>query len=242
MNTTPTDLPPPEGDPAAEYVLGVLDAPARREVEARAERDAVFARDLAVWEERFMPLLADIEPVAVPARVWEHLRAMVGGGTTASATRGGESAGWWESLAVWRAFAGLATAAALACAIALVVLPHGTLPEPGAAMVSTLAHDDGSAGFVALIEPSRGQLTLTPVAAATSGGRVPELWLIPKDQAPRSLGIVDVTHSMVVRIPEAMLAEVGTEAVFAVTLEPPGGAPEGKPTGPVVAKGGVAVL
>ena len=68
-------------------------------------------------------------------------------------------------------------------------------------------------------------------------GRTPELWVIPADGKPRSLGVVPekAAASMTVR-PEhrEMLAEGAT---LAVSLEPEGGSPTGQPTGPVVMTG-----
>ena len=51
---------------AAEYVLGTLEAVARREAEALAARDPAFAELVAEWERRLAPLAEDIQPVAPP--------------------------------------------------------------------------------------------------------------------------------------------------------------------------------
>ena len=49
---------------AAEYVLGTLEAVARREAEALAARNPAFAELVAEWERRLAPLAEDIQPVA----------------------------------------------------------------------------------------------------------------------------------------------------------------------------------
>ena len=46
---------------AAEYVLGVLSGPERRQAERRLEADLAFAREVAFWEERLGGLA---DPVA----------------------------------------------------------------------------------------------------------------------------------------------------------------------------------
>jgi anti-sigma-K factor RskA len=68
---------------------------------------------------------------------------------------------------------------------------------------------------------------------------VPELWLIPAGEAPRSLGVIDTTQAREIDIPADLRRALVSGSLLAVTLEPPGGAPHGVPTGPIVAKGGI---
>src|SRR5262249_60967021 len=60
---------------AAEYVLGVLGAPERREVEQRIARDQVFAREVALWEERLGGVAGGIPGGGPPAGGWGLLGA-----------------------------------------------------------------------------------------------------------------------------------------------------------------------
>jgi anti-sigma-K factor RskA len=69
-------------------------------------------------------------------------------------------------------------------------------------------------------------------------GRVLELWSVPPDGAPRSLGLISADGSTVLsrdKLP-ATLLKGGTQAL-AVSVEPPGGSTTGAPTGPVVYAG-----
>lgn len=243
MNTiAPPSNPSDDENIAAEYVLGVLATPERRAVESRISRDVDFAREVSAWETRFMPLIEEIAPAAVPEYLWSRIRAALNLAPERRSTTPAAKPSLWENLGFWRWLSGGALAAALACAITLFIIPRSIEQPVGASMVSTLAHDDGSPGFVALVDPVRAQLTITPLGAAPTDGRVAELWLIPPGQSPRSLGVLDATRAQVVSIPAQMLAELDTQALFAVSLEPPGGAPHGAPTGPIIAKGGVAIL
>ena len=70
-------------------------------------------------------------------------------------------------------------------------------------------------------------------------GRVAELWVIAEGQAPVSLGLVSMDSSHSVRVPQTTQAALVAGSVLAITMDPQGGAPEGKPTGPIVAKGGI---
>jgi anti-sigma-K factor RskA len=244
------DLPPPDArdavDPpddavlAGELVLGVLDSQQRAAAQARAESDPQFARLVEGWERGLSPWLVDAKPVTAPAHVWLQIRARLG--WQAAEAR----PGLWQSLAFWR---GAAVAASLAALLAVwvgrpqpVVAP-GVVPqaaEPGAKAVTTLAHDDGSTAWLASVDAAHGTVLMVPVPhAADPQGRVPELWLIPSGKAPRSLGLVSTEKAHTVKVPQDALNALGTGSVLAITLEPPGGAPAGSPTGPIIAKGAI---
>ena len=71
-------------------------------------------------------------------------------------------------------------------------------------------------------------------------GRTHELWIIPADGKPRSLGLVtgDGMHRMAVD--EAMAPMLAEAATLAISVEPEGGSPGLGPTGPVIASGALA--
>ena len=242
------------GDPpddellAAELVLGVLAAPQRLAAQARSESDPQFARRMAAWEQRFAPWLADVQPVAVPALVWPKIRARLGWDAAAAAP-----GGLWQSLGFWRGAAALASVAAVvaiwvgrvpqrATQPPVAVIVRATAPEPAAKLVTTLAHDDGSPGWLASVDKIHSTVLMVPVPnPPDSQGRVPELWLIPPGQAPRSLGIVSIDKSHTVAVPQDLQAALNAGSVLAITLEPTGGAPGGAPTGPIIAKGQIRI-
>lgn len=114
--------------------------------------------------------------------------------------------------------------------------PVGTL------LTTTLSGEVGNALATAQLDTDRGQLILAPVSTASPGDRVPELWLIPADGKPGSLGVISLGGPQRVRVPETMLQLVAAGAALAVSLEPVGGSPTGLPTGPVVATGKLATI
>lgn len=237
--------PPPTDVLAGEYVLGVLNAQQRRDAQARIARDPAFARLVEGWEQRLAAFTDEIAPVAPPAHVWPRIRTRVGW----SPVEGDRTPRAWQRVGFWQAATGLATAAAIAAVFLGRVQPPPTPTPPPIVMVqpqpslpvTTLARDDGSAGWLASIDAKRGKLMLMPASASTDAeGRVPELWLIPEGEAPRSLGLLPTDVSREVDVPEDLLRALTEGSLLAVSLEPPGGAPHGAPTGPIVAKGGIA--
>ncbi len=231
--------PPDDELLAGELVLGVLDAQQRAAAHQRAGADVQFAARVAAWERRLAPWLGDAEPVSAPAHVWLRIRSRLG-------WRPEPPPGLWQSLVFWR---GAAILASLAAIVALwmgrphthppvAVVPQAT--EPGARLVTTLSHDDGSAAWLASVDPAHGTVLMVPVPhGADAQGRVPELWLIPPGKAPRSLGLVSNDRAHTVTVPADVVVALGAGSVLAISLEPPGGAPAGSPTGPIIAKGAI---
>ena len=64
-----------------------------------------------------------------------------------------------------------------------------------------------------------------------------ELWVIPGDGKPRSLGTMGDGKQMHMRLEEALAELMHQGATIAISVEPPGGSPTGAPTGPVIASG-----
>lgn len=254
---------PPSADLlAGEYVLGVLDAEQRREAQARIERDPGFARLVIDWEHRLSPLIDANGAVDVPAHVWPRIRTHLGWAAV-DTSRGVARIGLWQSTGFWRAATALAAAAAIG---AIAIGPLGLLRDdrdlpvgPGPVAVdttpppvedpsapkpvTTLAHDDGSPGWLASVDRTKGTVLMVPVPApADAKGRVPELWLIPPGGTAKSLGIVSIDRSHTVKVPDTLRDALEKGAVLAITLEPVGGAPQGVATGPIIAKGAIVML
>jgi anti-sigma-K factor RskA len=115
--------------------------------------------------------------------------------------------------------------------------------RPDERIVAVLAGQDAKPVLVASADRSGRYLTVKAVAAMdVPAGRVLELWALPEGRDPRSLGRIPA--SGIVRLPLAAPAGMSLQGVpaLAVSLEPPGGSPTGKPTGPVLYTGGVQNL
>jgi anti-sigma-K factor RskA len=240
-NGAPSNEPPSDDVLAGEYVLGVLNAAERRQVQARLETDRAFARRVEEWEVRFAPLLADIEPVEVPAAVWSAVCQRLGW-----TERERPRPGFWESLGFWRGATVVSTVVAIA-ALAFTVQHLTTVTPPPVAQqpaesaagpVTPLQHDDGTPGWLASVDAAGGTVQIVPVPAAPDAqGRVPELWLIPAGKAPVSLGAVSTTQSHTVTVPQRARADLVAGSILAITFESAVGIPHAAPSSAVIAKG-----
>lgn len=203
---------------AAEYVLGVLDLAERGPAEARLRRDPEFARRVTEWENRLAGLNEEFAPAPAP----DLLPALEARLFAREAPR--PRRGWLGGLL------GMATAAALALAAFVVFVPPVPPVPDYTATLSATATDP--LRYEARI--SGRSLTITRAAGtAAEPGRVHELWLIAGDAAPLSLGLIE-GEALTVALPDQALV---AGLVLAITLEPTGGGPGGKPSGPVIASG-----
>ncbi|MEG2803125.1 anti-sigma factor [Stenotrophomonas sp.] len=247
---------PPSADIlAGEYVLGVLDAAQRREAEQRIASDPGFARLVNQWENRLAPLLASLGSEPVPAHLWPRIRTSLGWPSVGTATpRAWQRTGFWQGMTALAAVVALVAVfsrrelepvapVAPPVAVTPIAPPTPTEPEQATKPVTPLLHDDGTPGWLASVDKAQGKVLMVPVpAAADAAGRAPELWLIPSGGAPRSLGLVSINRAHTVTVPDALREALVNGSVLAITLEPSSGAPQGIPTGPIIAKGDIATL
>ena len=216
---------------AAAYVTGTLRGRARRRFEALLPSHVHLREAVRRWQDRLLPLTLAVAPQAPRARVWQGIEQKLW------PTHRRES--WWQRLGLWRALSGASTAAALALAVLLTV--PGEQPPPIVVVLQgTAGTSQAAASFVASFNADGGTLVTRPLApVALEANRVLELWAVPPQGAPRSLGLISGSGVTVVprgRLPRDVLDTRATSAL-AVSVEPLGGSPTGAPTGTVVFAG-----
>lgn len=216
---------------AAAYVTGTLRGRARHRFEALLPSHARLRDAVRQWQDRLMPLTVAVAPQTPGARVWRGIEQRLWPAPG--------RARWWQHLGLWRALSGASTAAALALALLLTV--PGEQPPPIVVVLQGSAGTpQAAASFVASFNADGRTLVTRPLApVALEAGRVLELWAVPPQGAPRSLGLISGSGVTVVprgRLPRDVLDRRATSAL-AVSVEPPGGSPTGVPTGPVVFAG-----
>ena len=95
----------------------------------------------------------------------------------------------------------------------------------------------GKSGVVAVqFDPASGRLA-SVVSGVAAGPRAVELWVIPADGHPRSLGLLSQARPGWRAAPAQAAHALRPGVTLAVSLEPVGGSPTGLPTGPVILTG-----
>lgn len=222
---------------AGEYVLGSLPPQEHAAFEAALVTDPALRAEVGYWQDRLLALSRQAEPVAPSARLWPRIEA---GLPPPAPTRHGVAAPpWWRRLGLWQGVSGLALAASVALA-SVLVLREQTPPAPQTQYVAVLqAPQGGPNGWVVEVRvdaaSGQGRLRLLPVAPGqpVPAGRALQFWTkAPGAAGPSSLGLV--AAGAPVELPVARLPDLRPEQLFEITLEPEGGSPIGRPTGPIL--------
>jgi anti-sigma-K factor RskA len=212
---------------AAECALGLKDGAEAAELNLRRRTDAGFAMAVEGWEARLAGLASTAAPVAPSASVWTGVLSRLDQSGSVIELR------LRRSLAVWRCAA--AGFAALAACLALVAAWPRPTPAIQPVMTARLIGSQGPTVFVAMVDPDRHVLVVTPATVTAAPGRSPELWLIPAGGKPIPLGLAAFKRS--VQLSPKVPLGGPSGVVLAMSMEPIGGSPTGQPTGPVVATG-----
>jgi anti-sigma-K factor RskA len=210
---------------AGEYVLGLLEPEAAREVELALGTNARLRGAVTFWEEHLAGLSALATPVEPPAGAWAAIAARIGSSPERAAP------GLWNSLGLWRWSTAIAGAIAASLALYIALQP----PAPAPAFVAVLhAPQQDQAAWVATA--GRDGLLIRAVASgAVPSDHAFELWAIaPGATRPQSLGVIPSDGRLALG---ALPAAIRNGATLAISIEPVGGSPTGQPTGPVVFAG-----
>jgi anti-sigma-K factor RskA len=178
-----------------------------------------------------MPLTAAIAPVEPSSAVWRGISDRIEAARAAPATTGGA----WSRLGFWRGLTAFASVAAIGLAV-LLANPRAVAPPVLVVLAATGEAASGaqSTAIVASISGDGTTLVTRPIVpVALRADRSLELWAVPKEGPPRSLGVLP-PGSGTVALRGKVLAGVDT---LAVTIEPLGGSPTGQATGPIVYAG-----
>ncbi len=242
-----SQLPPLSAEDAAQvtdYVLGTLSLAERVAFEARLESEQALRLDLRDLEQKLAPLALVGEEVVPSPYLFAKIESAIGGqGAAAHLTviaggkRGRDSQPasavdaallWWRRSAIGMG--------ALAAAL-LVALIGTQMPQQGPQSYVAVVNSNGSQPpLIVHVDLRSGSVFVRPALQAVPSDKSLELWYIGANTPPKSMGVVE-NKSLDLKLPADANKSLIEKAVFAVTLEPKGGSPTGKPTGPVVYKG-----
>lgn len=220
---------------AMEYVLGLMDDDERRHFEAELLDNPELADVVWEWEATFLPLGEAVRSRRTAKRDFRAVEARI----FADRRDAKRSRGMRRAVGFWQAIATLfwtATVASLTGVAILLAAPELVLgPRP--ALVAAVVYEDGAVRLARVRDD--GRLVIEPLPAEDLQ-RSRELWLVPEGGTPRSLGLLDEAGRAEFKLPEDLKAQPG--ALLAVTLEPPGGSPTGRPTGPRIGSGALTEI
>ena len=213
---------------AAQYVLGVLQGPARRRFEREMMQHWRIRQEVWFWE-RQLQLLAERSPtVTPPAHVWERLSQRV-----LPNQREANVTSRWRWL--WQGWSLGATAiAALFAAMLWWQAPTSiNVQEQWLAVVQS---PQAEPLWLVNADAESPQVRLKAIAAPAVDARQDyELWLLPQQGTPQSIGILPTGQGEItIRLSTAQFQALLQNRSLAISIEPKGGSPTGLPTGPVV--------
>jgi len=216
---------------AGEYVLGTLEAAERRAIEARLPHEPALRAAIEEWEQRLLPLTTLATPVEPGAGLWQRIATSIAPARRAQPASTGSRWWQWDSLALWRGLAGGGFAAAAVLAAVLVLREAAAPPAPRYFVV--LAAPQSQAPGWLVQAQTEGRLRLVPLGIdAVPAEKSLQFWTKADGwSAPVSLGLVKPGEA--IEVPVDQLPPLQPNQLFELTLEPAGGSPIGRPTGPI---------
>jgi len=223
-------------DLAGEYVLGTLPAAEADDVSARLGQDRALRAAVYAWQDKLLPLSARVSAQQPSSTLWRRIEVALDAAVSANARPARESTApgrpWWQRLGLWQGIGAVGLAMSLLLGVLLVQqLTAEEAPRYLAVLESPQA---AQAGWIVEMQAG-GRVRLMPVAdgAPVPAGKALQFWTKPEGAAaPTSLGLVQAGQT--VDLPATMLPAVESRQLFEITLEPEGGSPIGRPTGPIL--------
>lgn len=230
-------LTPEERDSrAAELALGVLDGETRAAALRSLMADPDFSPAMIdAWESRLAGLYDAYVPVTPPESLWRGIDHRI---TDQAQTHSAAPQMRW-----WRASALISSAVAASLALVMVMRPAPPVArsptEPVA--VAQMVGASGGPMILARYDPASGDLTLRP-SGIGSDRLAPELWIIPADGKPRSLGLIAGGADSRVTVAPSNRGFMAQGATLAVTMETIAGAPHDSPSSAPIAAGKISLF
>ncbi len=212
---------------AAEYVLGTLRFRARKRFERWLLSPQVGAL-VNAWEERLAGLEPPLTAITPPATVWRGIETRLELRTIARAP----AMRYLAIAASLLFFAMLGMFAVRDFGDQVTVTP----PLQLAATQKAYIEENAETIYwrVELLGNNQELSVHVHKAHALPAGKALELWVLPAQGNPVSLGVLPLAGEQHLVLNDAQRAAFNGATKLAVTLEPAGGSPTGLPTGPIL--------
>ncbi len=221
---------------AHEYVLGLMDEPARSGFEARLSAEPGLARLVAATRDRFVGLDLTADGPPPSEALWARIEAGLGApdqasGSNVVAFERPRAPASLDRRAFWRGFA----AAALVGVVGISSV-YLSVRAPAPRLVVVLLNE--RAEPVSIVEAlDDRRIRVVPLKAIdVPEGRTLQVWTLPDPATgPVSMGLLETVRATLLEGPS--LPAPRANQLYEITLEPAGGSPTGRPTGPIIGKG-----
>lgn len=224
---------------ASDFALGLAEGAELERAERLIGTDAVFSALVEEWRIRLLAIDTTAPERAAPANGWTRLETALDAPVpehraVIESSSQGFIATLWRNIGFWRP-------AAMAAAFAAVVL--------GLSFARNLATGPDRPVYVAVLQAADGRaaavvnayadgtVNLVPLEQiGVPQGRILEVWTLQsREQGPVSIGRMDQARTLKLDLSRLRRPDAGH--LFEITVEPPGGSPTGRPTGPILMKG-----
>ena len=213
---------------AGDYVMGLLDGAEHAAAEQRIATDQSFAQAVSAWRARLADLDLTAEESPPSPALWQRIAdatkiAPIDALTSARAALRGTTL--WDNIRFWR---GLGIGGAFAAALFATIM-IGALATSRQLRHDMLALAQRKPVYVAVLVNDATK-EAGAIVNAFSNGRVELIPLRP----------MEVPAGRTLQLDLEALPETVQDQLFEITLEPEGGSPIGRPTGPILFKGNAA--
>jgi anti-sigma-K factor RskA len=220
---------------AGELALGVLEGEERAAALRLMLADRAFAARVEQWRDYAGGLFDAVPEVAPPAGAWSGIAAQIGAAndTAPRALR------WWRG--------GALTSGAVAAGLAALLLwradPAVVTPAPDSAeyAVAQLSGPIEGLRIAARYDPGSASLRVQANGMPETPTE-PELWVVPADGVPRSLGQIRRQGNTLIIVPEGHRRLINPSATLQLSMEPPSATPHAEPSSDMVAMGAIDLL
>lgn len=217
---------------AGEYVAGLMSPEEQEAFERLMATDGAARRAVADWRTRLLALDETATQLTPSDGLWPAIAAAVGTERPAPEAAPGWLARLWQDVSALRLASLAGAAAALVMALLLVAQPFGRGDKPTVVAVLN-APNTSEAG--AIVEAfADGRIRVVPLRAIpVPEGRTLQVWTLwDRGVGPRSVGLMPRAEARDYRT--TGMPRPVDQQLYEITLEPAGGSPTGRPTGPIL--------
>ena len=224
---------PQDREQIGEYVLGLLEGDEAKAFEARLESEPDLAAAVAKLRAQFEPLDDTAGKLPVDPALWQRIAERLDTPDVEqpkTAPRRPANDNRWS-----RRF-GMAASILVALGVGYLTGTNLTTSRQPV-MIAVLLTEDGSEPGAIVEAFADDTIRLVSLdLTARPADRVYQVWTLPDPETgPVSMGIFDDPATLSLSGPDLPPPEPGQ--LYEITLEPSGGSPTGRPTGPILVKG-----